>query len=133
MTLPTPRKLTPVLCVDSIEECLSFWQRMGFTTTMSLPHEDRLGFAILDGSGIELMLQSRASVAADAPALARGPFASDGVILFLEVADLAPVLAATRREEIVVPERTTFYGMREIGLRAPGGFLVVFAQPVSAA
>jgi hypothetical protein len=106
---------------------------MGFAATMTLPHEGRLGFAILDGGGVELMLQSRASIASDLPALAAGPFASDGVCLFLEVADLGPVLAAAPPAEIVVPERTTFYGMRELGLRAPGGFTVVFAQPISAA
>ncbi len=131
MTAPQPRKLSPVLCVDEIEPCLPFWERMGFSATMTLPHGDRLGFAMLDGGGVELMLQSRASIAADQPALAAGPFASDGVILFLEVADLAPVLAAARPAEIFAPERTTFYGMREVGLRAPGGFGVIFAQPVS--
>ena len=31
------------------------------------------------------------------------------------------------RGDIVIPERTTFYGSREIGVRAPGGFTVVFA------
>ncbi|MDA1259245.1 MAG: hypothetical protein O3A20_01340 [Planctomycetota bacterium] len=49
----------------------------------------------------------------------------------MEVADLDAVIAATRGCEIVVPERTTFYGMRELAVRAPGGFLVIFAQKVS--
>ena len=34
---------------------------------------------------------------------------------------------AVRGCEIVVPERTTFHGSREIGVRAPGGFTVLFA------
>ena len=45
--------------------------------------------------------------------------------------DLGPILTATAGCEIVVPERTTFYGMRELAVRAPGGFVVVFAQAVS--
>ncbi len=32
--------------------------------------------------------------------------------------------------KITVPERVTFYGMREIGVRAPGGHTVIFATPV---
>jgi hypothetical protein len=52
--------------------------------------------------------------------------------LFIEVDDLDPILTAVRGCDIAVPERTTFYGMREIGVRAPGGFLVVFAARTDA-
>lgn len=31
--------------------------------------------------------------------------------------------------EIVLPRRTTFYGMKEIGVREPGGHCIIFAQP----
>jgi hypothetical protein len=34
---------------------------------------------------------------------------------------------------IVQPERTAFYGMREVGFQEPGGHYVTFAQPVAAA
>ena len=132
MSAPVATKLTPVLCVEAIEPCLAFWcDRLGFTQTVAVPHGDALGFAILSQGEVEVMLQSRASVAADVPALAAGPFASDGVGLFLEVADLDAILAAIVGCEILVPERTTFYGMREVGVRAPGGFMVLFAQKLA--
>lgn len=132
MATPVATKLTPVLCVEAIEPCLAFWcDRLGFAQVVAVPHGDALGFVILVLGEVEVMLQSRASVAADVPALAAGPFASDGVTLFLEVADLDVVIAATAGCEILVPERTTFYGMRELGVRAPGGFAVLFAQKVA--
>lgn len=125
-------KLTPVFCMDDLGPGLDFWcGRLGFAKTVEVPHGDGLGFAILEQGGVEVMLQSRASIAAENPALAAGPFASDGVMSFLEVADLDAVIAATAGCEIVVPERTTFYGMRELAVRAPGGFLIVFAQRLS--
>src|SRR5688500_2057816 len=108
------KKLTPVLFVDEIEPCLDFWvERLGMERTVEIPAGDALGFVILRKDEVELMLQSRASVAGDVPALAKGPFASSGVALYLEVPDLAPIRDAVRGAEVVIPERTTFYGARE--------------------
>ena len=123
------RKLTPVLLVEHIEPSLPFWvDRLGFEKTVEVPEGDRLGFVILVKDGIEVMYQSRKSIENDMPAL--GDFPAPGsVALFLEVADLDAVERAMRGADVVVPRRTTFYGMHEIGLREPGGHTVVFAQP----
>ena len=41
-------KLTPVLIVEAVERSLPFWvDRMGFTKTVEVPDEDKIGFAIL--------------------------------------------------------------------------------------
>jgi hypothetical protein len=123
------RKLTPVLFVEAIEPCLPFWVgRLGFEKTVEVPAGDALGFVILVRGTVEVMLQSRASVAGDLPALSRGLFASDGLALYLEVDDLGPILKAVEGCEVVVPERRTPYGAHEIGVRAPGGFTVLFAK-----
>jgi hypothetical protein len=133
LEIPTVKKLTPVLCVDSIEPCLEFWvNRLGFKRTVEVPEGNTLGFVILEQGSVEVMLQSRDSLRKDMPSLAEKPFESSGVALFVEVDDLDPLLKAVRGYDIAVPERTTFYGMREIGVRAPGGFLIVFAARVSA-
>jgi hypothetical protein len=70
------------------------------------------------------MLQSRASVAADLPVLAADVYRTT---LFLEVEDLAPVRTAVAGLEPLFPERTTFYGSRELGVRDPAGNPVVLA------
>lgn len=121
------RKLTPVMIVDRIEDALDFWERrFGFSRTIEVPHEDRLGFVALARDGVEVMLQSVASVGADVPALVpSGPASAVG--LFIVVDDLAPFLEAAQGCEITVPERRTFYGAHEVGVRAPGGAVVVFA------
>jgi hypothetical protein len=123
------KKLTPVLFVESIEPCLPFWvDRLGFERRVEIPAGDTLGFVILVKGAVEVMLQSRASVASDVPALAEGQFSATGIGLYLEVDDLAPIRDAVRGFEVVIPERRTFYGAQEIGVRAPGGFVVVFAK-----
>jgi uncharacterized glyoxalase superfamily protein PhnB len=123
------KKLSPVLFVESIEPCLPFWvDRFGFSRTVEIPAGDALGFVILVKGEVEVMLQSRASVADDVPALATGPFSATGVGLYCEVDDLAPYLAAAVGCDIVIPERRTFYGTHEIGVRAPGGVTVLFSS-----
>lgn len=119
------RKLTPVLYVEAIEPALPFWEKLGFERTAEVPEGDALGFVILQKDGVEVMYQTRASVLADVPALADTPLR--GSVLFLEVADLDPVLEALTGVEQVVPRRRTFYGADEVFVREPTGNLVGFA------
>jgi len=120
------KKLTPVLIVDAIEPQLQFWcDALGFARTAEVPHGDALGFVILSQGPVELMLQSKASVAEDNPAALERPAHS---ALFVEVEDLARVRDALGDRPLVFGERATFYGSREICVRDPAGNLVVFAQ-----
>jgi uncharacterized glyoxalase superfamily protein PhnB len=120
-------KLTPVLMVEEIEKSLPFWvDRMGFTKTVDVPEGDRLGFVILVRGGAEVMLQSIASVRKDEPKFAPKGDANT-VGLFVEVEDFADVLKRLAGYPITMAERTTFYGMREIGVHEPSGHIVVFA------
>ncbi|MEO8178085.1 MAG: VOC family protein [Deltaproteobacteria bacterium] len=122
-------KLTPNLIVDSIEECLEFWVgRLGFEKITEVPDAERLGFVILQLGKLELMLQSKASLSkdvADVPALAKDSYRT---VLYCEVPKLAPLRKALEGVPEVVPERTTFYGTREIVVRDPAGNVVVFSE-----
>lgn len=120
-------KITPVLMVEEIEKSLPFWiDRMGFAKTVDVPEGDRLGFAILARDGAEIMLQSIESVRKDSPQFV--PLGqSYNVGLFLEVEDFADILKRLEGYPTALTERTTFYGMREIGVHEPNGHIVVFA------
>ena len=124
-------KLTPVLLVDSIEKSLPFWMdRLAFAKTAEVADGDRLGFVMLGRDGADLMLQTWDSADKDVPALLqRGK--ADTVGLFLVVDDFEDVKKRLAGYPVAVPERTTFYGMREIGVREPGGHFVIFAAPVA--
>lgn len=126
--MPTVKRITPILYVERIEPAVSFWvDRLGFERTAEVPHDGHLGFLILQKDGLEVMYQTRASAAADAPALAeRTPL--EGSILFIEVDDLDAIERALHDVERVVPRRKTPYGADEIFVREPGGNLVGFAQ-----
>ncbi len=123
-------KLSPVLVVDVIEPCLSFWiERLGFTKVAEVPEGSRLGFVILAKDGIEVMYQSRESVRKDIPLLADAPGGATN--LYIDVADVAAIERAVKGVEVVVPRRKTFYGADEIGVREPGGNAVIFGQHTS--
>ena len=47
--------------------------------------------------------------------------------LFVEVEDFGDILKRLDGYPITMSERTTFYGMREIGVHEPSGHIVVFA------
>lgn len=125
MASPTMKKLSPVLIVRDIEPCLSFWAALGFERAAEVPHGDRLGFVLLAKDGVELMYQSRASVQQDVPALAELPSSS---FLYLEVDDLDAVVPKLAGAPVIVSRRKTFYGADELGVREPGGNVVLFSQ-----
>ena len=134
------KKLTPILTVDAIEPLLPFWtEGIGFEVTARVHHppddpDGPLGFVILSRDQSELMLQTRASVEADlgeraevdgrdlAARMSRGL-----TTLFAEVESVDEVLGRLTDPEVAVPRRTTFYGMDEIFLMAPGGALLGLA------
>ena len=121
----TVKRITPVLLADEIEPCLEFWtSRFGYEKTTAVPDGDKLAFAALSKDGTEIMYQTRASAEHDAPEIAAG---SGTANLYVEVDDFAATLAALDGANVVLPERVTFYGAREIGVRDPAGHLILFA------
>lgn len=127
------KKVTPLITVEAIEPCLPFWtEKLGFEVTVTVPHEDAIGFAILHKDGLELMYQTRASIDADlgesgAPAGLGREMAAGTSTLFIEVESLDDLLEVLGDAEVLVPRRQTFYGMDEIFVRAPCGTVVGLA------
>jgi len=122
------KKLTPVLFVERIEPVLPFWtEHLGFTKTVEVPEGDRLGFVILQQGAMEVMYQTYASVDKDMPSIAadirKGP-----TFLYIEVESLNALKPALASDDVYMPERTTFYGAREIGVRDPAGHFITFAE-----
>jgi len=133
MDRPTVKKITPILFAQELEPCISFWtERLGFQKTVEVPEGNKIGFAILERNGVELMYQSFASAEKDnaetGQAVRKGPS-----FLYIEVAELDAMLEATKGAEIVMPVRTTFYQAREFGVKDPAGHYLIFAQQGAAA
>jgi uncharacterized glyoxalase superfamily protein PhnB len=123
-------KVTPLLVVDRIEPNLLLWEKLGFTRTVEVPHGDALGFVILAGKGTEVMLQSRESLRQDAPIVAEHAATS---LLYCDVDSLAETrrrIAAAGGCTILIDERRTPYGARELWMVDGTGHVVGFAEHV---
>lgn len=136
-------KLTPILTVEAIEPLLPFWNAVGLQVTVQVNHppeaeDGPLGFVILTDGEAELMLQLRASIEADVgPAFVEAGkaglaerLAGSTALLFLHVESVDAVLERIPDPEVVVPRRTTFYGMDEIFLLTPEGAVLGLAAPL---
>ncbi len=125
-------KIAPILVVPRIEACLPLWiDRLGFEKTVEVPAGDHLGFVILQKGAAEVMLQTAEGVEKDLKTT--GDLGRGSSCLFLEVEDFEDLRRRVAGEEVVVPERVTFYGMREIAIKDAAGHLLVFAakEPVT--
>lgn len=123
-----PAKATAVLFVEKIEKSLPFFEAAGFNRTVEVPHDDHIGFVILQNGPAEVMLQSFASATADVTTLDPKDIKASLTYLFVEVDDLPAVERALKPYKIVIPRRKTSYGADETGYREPSGHFVTFAQ-----
>jgi uncharacterized glyoxalase superfamily protein PhnB len=123
-------KITPILFVDAIEPSLEFWVgRLEFEKIAEVPEGNRLGFVILKKGDSELMLQTRESIKTDAGAASQTTLSMTSC-LYIEVETFSDALQRIQGAEVVVPQRDTFYGMREIYVREPEGQIVGFAARI---
>jgi len=127
-TVPQLDHMAPVLVVERVEPCVAFWvDRFGFEVKHEVPwHDGSVFFASVVKGGIEIMYQTRVSVAADSPQAGELPGRSS--VLYFTVPDLEVVERATAGTPVFKPRHQTPYGSTELYLREPGGHVVGFAQ-----
>ena len=119
--------LTPVLIVDAVEPTRSFFHdRLGFAVVTDIEHDGALGFSVLQSGDVTVMVQSDASLRADAgESYVPGPYKAS---MYIDVNDVEALVPEIADADIVLPLRRTFYGMHEIGVREPGGNIIIFAS-----
>src|ERR1700751_4330807 len=110
------KKITAVLFAEEIEPCVRFWvERFGFEKTVEVPDGDKLAFAMLQKTNVELMYQSYASADKDVGTTISEEVRKGPTFLYVEVDNLEEAIIAVKGTEIVMPKRQTFYGSTEIG------------------
>ena len=126
--------IAPVLIVERVAPTRDFFRdRLGFAQTTVIADGDEIGFAVLEKDGVEVMIQSHASVIEDvghdaARAVNETISGRGAVMLYVTVSNVDLVVPAVADADVIVPLRKTFYGMHEITVREPGGHAVTFAS-----
>jgi hypothetical protein len=119
------KKLTTLLVVDAIEPCLAPWQALGYRVVTRVPETGTADFAILASAAGELMLQTRASLQDDLPAVATS---RPSFLLYADVASLTEAKAALEGARVLVSQRQTFYGATEAWLQLEGGAVIGLSE-----
>ena len=99
-------------------------------TDMSGAVSDTAVFASLRAGESELMLQERANLAEDAPMVTATTPPAGTFTLYFRVDDVDAVVdRLAEGHEVVKPLQTTWYGMKEIWVRDPDGYVVTIGSP----
>ena len=126
------QQLTPNLMVEDVEASLAWYvEVLGFTSDGTVPGDDGvLNFAMLHRDSVHLMLQRRASLETDVPALKGMPIGASQTF-FIRVDDVNGLYEPiASRVETVVPLHDTWYGQREVYFRDLNGYILCFAQQI---
>jgi lactoylglutathione lyase len=134
------KKITANIIVSNVNEILDFYEKiLGFSLVMAVPEgsqqvvtvRDRttpLGFAIIRRDDVELMLQSRKSLAKELPSLAGSPVGTS-FTLYIQVDDIEALYKGIKDNAAIIEDlHTTFYGAREFCIRDSGGNVLTFAS-----
>jgi len=132
--------LTPNLMSENVNQSVTFYRdRLGFRFLAGvLAEQDAmveafsadapLQWAMLSRDSAQLMFQSRSSLAREYLPLNDVPLGASASI-YIEVDNLDRLLAGLGEDvEMLLPDHTTFYGMREMWIRDNNGYILTLAQ-----
>jgi uncharacterized glyoxalase superfamily protein PhnB len=134
--MPQFSKLTPNLLVANVERSLSFYiDVLGFERGMTVPQQSPFVFAAVTSGAIEVFFNDATTAVKEYPAFAGKPIGATGT-MFIELEGSGTIDALhdriKPRATITMPIVTQFYGMREFAIADPDGYVITFAQRVSA-
>jgi uncharacterized glyoxalase superfamily protein PhnB len=137
---PVYKKITANIIVSNVNEILDFYEKiLGFSLVMAVPEGSQqvvtardaatpLGFVIIRRDDVELMLQSRKSLAKELPSLASSPVGTS-FTLYIQVDDIEALYKGIKDKAVIIEDlHTTFYGAREFCIRDSGGHVLTFAK-----
>lgn len=131
---PVILDLTPIVLVSDLRPCLAFWvEGLGFSAVKVVPGGDgEPVFALLEGHGLRLMYQTRASVLAELPKL-KATGTDENAVLYLRVPTLKGLsrLISGRKFSATILQgpKLTPHGTQEMSLLVKGVGILVFSAP----
>jgi catechol 2,3-dioxygenase-like lactoylglutathione lyase family enzyme len=121
--------LSPNLIADSVNASVDFYTKhLGFSLAASVPETGNYDWAMVQRDGVTLMFQSLKSLQEDMPSLKIEKKGSVGTF-FIKMKGIDDLFASVKGKlDIALEMRTTFYGMKEFGIKDPDGYYMVFAE-----
>ena len=130
--------VTPNLIVADIDRSTAFYRdALGFSIVTTVPDAGPFAFVWLQCGGVNVFLNSVASVRADHPDLAARPLGGTATLFMtVEAATVGDGIDAlfskvSPHARVIMPLKDQFYGMREFGIEDPDGYVIFFAQRIA--
>jgi uncharacterized glyoxalase superfamily protein PhnB len=131
--------VTPNLIVTDIDRSIAFYRDvLGFSVFATVPDAGPFVFAWMQRDGVNVFLNSIASVRDEHPGLAARPVGGTATLYVAIQADTpaagidALFDSVKSRARVVMPPKDQFYGMREFGIEDPDGYVIFAAQELHA-
>jgi uncharacterized glyoxalase superfamily protein PhnB len=125
------KKMIPNLMVEDVNSTIVFYRDvLGFELLTTVPEAGQFNWAMMRRDGVEIMFQTRTSLAEEVPVL--GDRAMGGALTFYtEVEDVQSLYTDLLGKVAIVQDmHKTFYGTREFAIQDCNGFVLAFAEAV---
>lgn len=120
--------LTVNLFVKDINRSIAFYKQLGFEIVMSVPEQGDLVWAMINCGGVNIMLQTIASMGDELPDIDRTQ-TSGSLIFYIKLKQIRNFFGQIKdRVEVVKGLEKTFYGATEFTIKDADGFHLTFAE-----
>lgn len=124
------KKLTPNLIVDDVNATIKWYQDVlgCFEVVVTDPDKGKLNWALMSCEDVEIMFQSKDSIAKSVKGLANSGNGGN-VVIYIELEYLKGLRKRIKDKVRVIKDiHTTTYGIQEFAIRDCNGFILVFAE-----
>jgi len=123
------KKLTPNLMVEDVNQTVQFYTEvLNFILDQTVPEASPFDWASMKSGDVEIMLQSRSSLAGDIPALKDSKIGGS-LTFFIQMQGLQELYERVKGKTTIVQDlHTTFYGTREFSILDCNGYILAFAE-----
>jgi catechol 2,3-dioxygenase-like lactoylglutathione lyase family enzyme len=126
------KSITANLMVSDMTETIAFYHDvLGFEIVMTQPESGPYDWAMMQSGGAQLMFQTIDSLGDELPEISERPLGGS-FTLFMVVPDVSSINDLLPDNVHIVKElHQTFYGMLEVTIKDPDGYIITIAQEVT--
>ena len=120
--------LSPNIFVNDIAKTISFYETLGFKTTMTVPEQTPYVWVMMSAGTVTMMFQTFESLGTDLPEISHK--ADSGPMLFyINLKDIRTFFESIKNKVTVLKGlEKTFYGATEFTIKDCNGLVLTFAE-----
>lgn len=126
------KNLAPMLLVDDVDEALAWYQDvLGAKLAYKLPDDPPFEWVSILLDGVEIMLANKQAAQGWYTDAVKSADTPTNCIIYIYVKDTEALYGRIKNKAKVVAEpHDQYYGMRELVIEDPFGFVLIFAEAI---